>query len=227
MKEIVSAALLTIAAFPTVTHAQTAERFDTYNWKYVDRTSTPVKIYTYFPDKCRPALARAVATINAVNSRFRLNHSATTTSSNNLESTNDSDLVVTYASGIDDPKDSNDTLAIAPPVPSPKSTALVYGPGYLVSDTDVKFDYANLFYVSSTTQSAGDFFCPSAAGQSVEAGKIDFETVALHELLHGFGLTHFTASGCVMLAVAPPRGSSQRTLCSSERLQVQNLYGTL
>lgn len=227
MKTIAGAVLLTITVLPTAAYAQTAERFDTYNWKYVDRTSTPVKMYTYFPDKCRPALARAVATINAVNSKFRMNHSATTTSPNNLESSNDSDLVVTYASGIDDPNDTNDTLAVAPPVRSPKSTASAYGPGYLVSDTDVKVDYANLFYVSSTTQSAGDFFCPSAGGQAVEAGKIDFETVVLHELLHDFGLTHFTASGCVMRAMAPARGSSQRTLCSSERLQVQNLYGTL
>lgn len=223
----ISLATVAVALLPSLAQAQTAppERFDTYNWKYTGRTSTPVKMYSSFPAKCRPALARAVATLNAAGSKFRLTHSQTTTSSNNLEQTNDSDLVVTYASGIDDPNDAADVLAVAPPVRSSASTASVYGPGYLVSDTDVKVDFNNIFYVSSTTDSAGDFFCPSAAGQPVETGKIDFETVVLHELGHDFGLSHFTLVPCVMYFQAPARGNSQRTFCPTELAEIRRLYG--
>ena len=118
---------------------------------------------------------------------------------------------------------------MTPPVRNSSSTASVYGPGYLVSDTDIKVDYANLFYVSSTTDSAGDFFCPAAANQPVESGKIDFETVILHELGHAYGLSHFSNSACVMYA-AVATNVFKRTLCpvgtspASELTRIGNLY---
>jgi Matrixin len=228
MKATLSSLAAATLMTSSMAHAQII--VDNSLWKYTGKTSTPVKMYVNFPSKCRPALARAVATLNAAATvKFKFTHSQTTTSTNNLETAKDSDLVVTYFSGIDPGTPGQDVLAIADPVRSSSSTSSVYGPGYLVSDTDIKVDYANLFYVTSTTNSAGDFFCPAAANQPVESGKLDFETVILHELGHAYGLSHFTNSACVMYA-AVTRGVAQRTFCpagttpASELVRIGNLY---
>jgi hypothetical protein len=210
----------TAAAVPAA--AQTDPRMNSYNWKYDARLNVPVKMYQYFPDKCRPALARAVTTYNAAGSRLVFAHSPTTTTTLNLEgSQNNSDLIVSYGSTVNP-----DAAAEAPPVRSTRSTSTVYGPGFLVSDTDVIVNFNLLFYQPSDTNSAGAFFCPTAAGAATPADKLDFETTILHEITHGAGLAHFSSTACTMYY----RGEwgtlgQKRSYCATERDQLRLLYG--
>lgn len=217
--------LLALATLSSPAAAQTVAEpnENSYNWKYHNRLSIPAKMYTYFPDKCRPAMARAVQTYNAAGSRLVLTHSPSVTSTRNLEgSQNDSDLTVSYGTTA-----SPTTPAQAPPIRSSASTRADFGPGFLVSDADVIVSFNLLFYNTSTTDSAGAFFCPTAAGQTVPADKLDFETIVLHEMTHDVGLAHFSSSSCVMFAsINYGDGSKRRTYCPAELSVIRSLYGT-
>lgn len=210
-----------IAATPL--HAQTEPNLNAYNWKYDSRLNVPVKMYQYFPDKCRPALARAVATYNAAGSKLVYSHTSTVTTTLNLEgSQNNSDLIVSYGTTANP-----DALAEAPPKYSSRSTSTSYGPGFLVTDTDVVVNSNQIFYQPSDTNSAGVFFCPATSGQSTPSSKFDFEAVILHEITHGAGLAHFSSTSCTMYFEAAWGVPGQRrSYCTDERTVLRSLYGT-
>jgi hypothetical protein len=215
-------ALIAVSAFAaTPVVAQTDPNLNGSNWRYHNRLSVPAKMYSGFPDKCRAAMARAVQTYNAAGSKLVFTHSPTVTSSKNLENgQNDSDLTVSYGTtaGANIP-------AEAPPVRSSASTSASYGPGFRVSDADVVVNFNMLFYQTSTADSAGAFFCPSAAGQAVPTDKLDFETIVLHEMTHDAGLAHFGATNCVMYyAVSYGSAGQRRSYCPAEVSALRGLY---
>ena len=226
--------LLALTAAPLA--AQSEPNVNAYNWKYDGRTSVPVKMYQYFPSQCRPALARAVTTINAIGSRFTFTHSPTVTTTQNLEGgQNNSDAIVSYGRMVN-----AGAVAEAPPIPSSRNTATSYGPSFLVSDADVVVNSNLIFYHPSDADSAGKYFCPAAANQPVPGtflsngapsadAEIDFEALMLHELLHVAGLAHFSSSSCTMYNGDSPytQSGARRTTCLAERnvLRSTAMYG--
>lgn len=206
----------------TAASAQSDPRLNSYNWKYDNRLSVPAKVYLYFPTKCFPAISRAFSTYNAARSRLVFTYSGGTTDQVGQGTSNNSDLIIATGA-LTDPT----ALAEAPPQRSSRSTSWSYGPGFLVSDVDIIFNANKMFYQPSSTNSVGDFFCPSASGQTTENGKADFETTLLHEITHANGLAHFSQYGCVMYAPQfTGQTGQQRTYCSAERTLLQQQYGT-
>jgi hypothetical protein len=199
------------------------------NWKYPSARQVPLKMYQYFPAICRPALQRAASTYTAERSRLQFVHNATVLSTNNLETSRDSDLVVTYSQTMG----TAGALAEARFTRDASSTSTTFGNGYVVSDTDVAVNFNLLFYNTGTVAEAqGEFYCPAAAGQPVPTGttattgKFDMETVLLHEITHAAGLSHYDPTNCVMFD-SVGRGEARRTYCSQESTYLRNLYGVL
>lgn len=174
------------------------------------RNSVTVKAYQYLPAQCRPSIARAVSTWNANNPDFRYVYSTSNVSSTGLETANDNDHQVDYSNSMAkagawaEVRYRNNTTS-----------------GY--PDTDMYWNANRMFYTSASGSNVGDYYCPSSGGTAVPSNKADFESIALHELGHGFGLDHFDATNCSMYDYYD-FGQNRRTLCLAEVTVAKNTY---
>lgn len=174
------------------------------------RNAVTVKAYQYLPSQCRPSIARATSTWNSNNPDFKYNYSTSNVSATGLETSNNTDFQVDYSSTMDKPgawaevRYRNNTTA-----------------GY--SDADMYFNANRMFWTTASGSSVGDYYCPSSAGTAVPSTKADFESIALHEFGHGFGLDHFDDSNCSMYDYYD-FGQNRRTLCSAEVTVAKNTY---
>ena len=174
------------------------------------RNAVTVKAYQNLPSQCRPAIARAVGTWNANNPDFRYNYLTSNISTTGLETSNDTDFQVDYAS----------TMAVTgawAEVRYRNNTTAGY------ADADMYFNANRMFWTTASGSSVGDYYCPSAGGSAVPSNKADFESIALHESGHGFGLDHFDSTGCSMYDYYD-FGQNRRTLCSAEITVARNTY---
>ena len=219
----------------TAAQAQTTpppQLWNTSNWKYSGRSTIPVKMYQYVDSRCRPALARAVSTYSAQRSRLVFSHSSSTTTTYNLENGNNSDLIVSYfqTSAMDTP-----TALAETDYTKASGSSNVFGPGFLVSDTDIRINFDYMMYGGDGgSSSVGRYYCPSTAttipplpSNWVDSKLIyDFETIMLHELTHAAGLSHWSDTNCAMRDGYQAH-VQRRFYCTSEANFLKSLYGTL
>ncbi len=201
LTQIVTASLL--MALPAGAVQNGVIQYANYTRKVVT-----VKQNSNFPTQCRDAVSRAVSTWNVQTSPFAYSYSKTSNTVS-LENGNDNDLTLDYSFSVGSP-----TLA-----------EIRYGSATTAghADADMIFNANMMFYGTASGSNVGDFFCPTASGQSVPATKTDLETVVLHELGHAFGLDHFTATSCTMYSNLAP-GVSRRSPCSGEVTVFNGIY---
>ncbi|MCR2834662.1 matrixin family metalloprotease [Parerythrobacter lacustris] len=181
----------------------------TIGQKY-DRTNVTVNQNSGLSTKCRPAIARAVATWNGQSSPFTYSYSTTATRSS-LENGDDNNLTFDYTS------DTTMGTALA----QTRYDNAISGNRY--RDADIYINANRLFYTTSSGDNIGEYFCPSSAGQTTPSNRYDFETVVLHELGHAFGLAHFSSTSCTLYASLAP-GQQKRVPCSTEVGVFNSIY---